>query len=113
MVGHLPIADYYLRSGKGFNERMIEKIAFSRQDSDVHVVNKSIHKLGDSLDISVIDKQDIVCNNSANVCELFVSGGKKAFYDGDHYSLSGARVFGNRLIRALIREGLVPGQVSD
>lgn len=114
-VGVLPVADYYLRKAPEMSATDIGAIAYTRRATEVDELNQQIEAIATEFDLPLVRKERFICNEAAKACDLFAPDGRKAFYDRYHYTLSGAKVFGSRLIAAYGPRLIVPkaGQPTD
>lgn len=69
------------------------------EEKKLNEINERVKSVALDLSIPFYDKTPIVCRASEKECDVFTSDGFKAFYDGTHYTLKGAKFFGERLAK--------------
>lgn len=62
-------------------------------------VNSEISHIADKLGASYFDKVQLICDDDKRVCSAFTHDGFKTRYDGNHWTLEGAKFFGKRLLQ--------------
>jgi hypothetical protein len=96
--------------GKNFSDRVRSEYFKSKVDDDI--LNNKIEKLARKLGVPYIDKAQFVCDDTNKICFGVTDEGYKAFYDSAHYTLEGAKFFGQRMHRLGIGE-LMQDLVKD
>ena len=90
--------DLYLREagaldGPDFNRRAWERRALDR----VGPINDALHAMAARAGVKVYEKAGFMCDAEARTCDLVTPDGYKTLYDYGHYTLEGARHFGDRV----------------
>jgi peptidoglycan/LPS O-acetylase OafA/YrhL len=60
-------------------------------------LNKEIEEITARHDVAFFEQSDVICELEKHLCFGFTDTGDKAFYDGQHPTLGGAKFFGKRL----------------
>ncbi len=98
-IDGLPIFDWVLQRGpQPFSGRAVNEIAWEHRNvSKVSALNASLRKIAERLEVPVLDKSEFICNESAETCHAVTPMGRKVFYDYGHFTLEGARYFGETI----------------
>jgi peptidoglycan/LPS O-acetylase OafA/YrhL len=98
-VEGLPIFDWYIRSRGGLvRPDDLNRMAWERRAGDrCESLNARLSKIAEQTGARVIDRNAWLCNEAEKSCDLVTPDGYKAFYDGHHYTIAGARHFGKRM----------------
>jgi hypothetical protein len=78
--------------------RKVGSELFSRMNRRSEV-NRQVRAIAEAQDVSYFDKFAYMCDARAKRCEGLTDQGRKVFYDYGHYTLEGARFFGERMAR--------------
>lgn len=71
----------------------------SRDDNRrTHETNRMLREIAKRHGIVFLDKEDFLCDRTAGTCSAVLENGHKAFWDEAHYTLEGARTFGERAV---------------
>jgi lysophospholipase L1-like esterase len=60
-------------------------------------INQALSRIAKYNGIEILDKNDFVCDMKAKTCDGITDDGFKSFYDYGHFTLEGARFFGQRI----------------
>ena len=66
-------------------------------DQAVMARNMKIKTIAVESDVRFLDMKKVVCDENAEMCFGVTAGGYKAFFDGSHWTLAGAKYFGARI----------------
>lgn len=61
-----------------------------------HETNMLLRQIADRHGVVFLDKENFLCDRDAGTCSAVLENGAKAFWDEAHYTLEGARAFGQR-----------------
>lgn len=80
----------------------------------IDVVNNVLLDFAQRMEIEFLNRYSLVCNDSSNVCNGVTPSGEKAYVDGSHLSLAGAKYFGAKLAerKCLYKTNFVPNDFS-
>ena len=93
--------DWYIKSNKNDN-------TFSKHDLDKELyrynlpsenteIDPRLRKLADKSNMPVLDRWALACNQSQSTCEALTPAGYKIYYDEIHWTLEGAKYFGQKI----------------
>ena len=92
------LIDYFTYKNKRLpdnNELIkIEKDYYRKQLEHIKKINSKLKHISNKLDIIYFEKEQYVCVESEKRCRLFTDKKEKIYYDGSHYTVSGAKYFG-------------------
>ena len=74
-----------------FNKLFFERRVFREY-------NKEIKAIAKKNDFYFISKEEFICDKNKKICYGILENGDPTYFDASHYTLSGAKFFGNRLI---------------
>ena len=95
--GRLPIFDYAVmtqRSNKGL--AAINSSSFARRDAGVIAKNDALKVIARETGVIYLSRDALVCAGAQGQCFLTDVSGAKHMYDATHWTLEGARFFGER-----------------
>ncbi len=72
----------------------LEKLYYKRLNNKFESIAKKVKALSAELDIIFLDKYDYSCVLNSKVCSLLTDEKKLIYFDGIHYTKSGAKYFG-------------------
>lgn len=84
------------RRGRVLTDDEANRFAFARLDPEVSALNARLRQLADEQGIAYLSRFDLVCAPGRESCTNPTPSGRKAYYDGGHWTLEGARYFGQR-----------------
>ncbi|MCK0103894.1 acyltransferase family protein [Pseudohalocynthiibacter sp. F2068] len=97
LIGNMPIFDWYIRrEGKNVSLSDLGTIAHQHENVETHKQSELVKDIAEEMDIQFLDRRMLVCNDADGVCDLITKGGWKALYDYGHWTIDGARYFGQR-----------------
>ena len=97
----LPILDYEARlTGAMPVTDAFNRYAFTVQETNVTQENSEIAELGRRAGVPVYSRYALVCDGAARSCSQLTPAGKKTVYDYGHWTVDGARLFGERAAEA-------------
>ena len=82
----------------GLNDSTTAKLAQDRNTS-LDGLNDTLRTLSDSLDLSFVDKLPYLCTDDFTLCDAISHSGRILYTDYGHWSMAGARLFGERIWR--------------
>ena len=97
---NLTLADTYILDNniKKINQKEINEINRlyfdNRVQNSFENINLKIQNYANKNNISYLEKQKFLCNKMKKICYSITKNGKKIFYDADHFTLEGAKFFG-------------------
>ena len=94
-----PIFDWYAEThNQDFSANRLKELFFNNQSHDMDNINKALRNIAKNKDIVLLDKTDFICDMEAMTCDGITDEGYKSFYDDyGHFTLEGARYFGQRI----------------
>ena len=91
----LPIFDWYLRrSNDPASLAQLNEVAYQYEIKQIARLNQEIKQIAQQSGATFLSRRDLVCNDTAGECVLITPEGKKALFDGHHWTVDGARYFG-------------------
>ena len=94
-----PVFDWYAEvHHQDFSPRKLKRLFFNNQSDEKDRINQALRKIEKDKDVLLLDEFDFVCEPEARTCDGITDDGYKSFYDGyGHFTLEGARYFGQRI----------------
>lgn len=83
---------------EGLNESTTMSLARDRNTS-LDSLNEKLRELSNRLDLAYVDKLPYLCNAEKTTCDVIDDDGKILYTDYGHWSMEGARYFGERIWR--------------
>jgi len=83
---------------QGLNESITHQLAQER-DTTLDSLNDKLRELSQQLNIAYVDKVPYLCNADTTQCDVIDADGKILYTDYGHWSMEGARFFGERIWR--------------
>ncbi len=80
----------------GLNEKTSSLLAQDR-DTSLDKLNEKLRMLSDSLGVFYLDKLPYLCSDDLSQCDFIDEDGKILYTDYGHWSMEGARYFGQRI----------------
>tara|TARA_B110000503_G_C7133897_1_gene407979 strand:- start:43 stop:2067 length:2025 start_codon:yes stop_codon:yes gene_type:complete len=101
IIGHkkkMGQLDFITENEKLFSELKSEvNYQYFEQKDRGEELNKRIRDITDKLGVSYIDNFRFVCEEKNSVCFGITPNGYKSYFDSSHYTLEGAKFFGERM----------------
>lgn len=101
IVGRKPdfpnVPDLVMNFGRVFG---LDKELYNRRQKKVNEINASVSRVSDALGVEYIDIGGLVCNDHKKTCPALDSDNNLLYWDGHHYTLEGAKFFGDRMVDA-------------
>ena len=98
---NLTLADVYILDNevKKITQKEINEInsLYFNNREDTKKINTKIQNYANNMNISFLNKDDFLCDIKNKLCHGLTNDGKKIFYDGDHYTIEGAKFFGKKI----------------
>ncbi len=96
----LPIFDWYLqnKSTQHIIPDRLNKLLYENLNPKTSNINKAISNIAKQNSIIFLDKYGLVCDNNKSQCTGLTPNGYKPFYDYGHWTLEGAKYFGQNII---------------
>ncbi len=66
------------------------------EDKRTRQTNEKLRQLASRHGLVFLDKEDIICDKANGKCLAVLESGKKTYRDAAHFTLEGARAFGER-----------------
>ena len=88
------------------NVEEINKASFNKFDELYYILNKKIDAQTKKYSIPLLSKYDFQCISNLEVCYHLTDAGFSAHYDRAHYSLEGAKFFGERIYNLKLLDNL-------
>ena len=76
---------------------VLEKQYFRTMDKKDKILNKRIENISIDLNIKLLKKIDLFCDQKAERCIFLTKNNDKILFDANHYSLNGARYIGKKI----------------
>jgi hypothetical protein len=73
---------------------------YEHLDRQVDEKNKLIQKITEQLGLAYLSKDELVCERLEKICFGVTPDGYKTFYDYGHWTLEGAKYFGERIYQS-------------
>ena len=67
---------------------------FKQPNNDIKEINKVIKNIARKFDVTFLDKSEFICDDKKRHCPGFTDDGYKTYVDRYHFSLEGAKYFG-------------------
>ena len=77
------------------SSEMINSNYFKKLDKDVLLINNRLAFLADQRNLLFLDKFDFSCDMPMGACTGITPDGFKVYFDGEHYTIEGARYLGS------------------
>lgn len=96
--GTLPIFDWYIRRFNTSPKRLeINSIAYRFEGIRARSYNEEIRTIAKKYGIDYYDRRALMCDDSSKTCTLMTPEGWKAMRDNDHWTVEGAKYFGEKI----------------
>ena len=99
-IDGMQLFDYYAqnisKSTEQFDHKKVNAYFFSNRYKIIKGINNRIREIAQKHHVKYLDKEEIVC--SEQVCTGITLAGKKSYYDRSHWTLDGARYFGQQIV---------------
>ena len=97
--------DEYLIENKDYTKTQLNKLGYSNlSKEDFTEINNTIKKQFTIKEIELFNLYPLICSDIKEECEVIDDKFKKNFYDYGHFTLSGSKYFGKKLIEKKIYE---------
>ena len=104
----LTLFDHYLFSNKNKKKFLDDNLSskdiyninnyyFNNRVEEIQMINVKLKSIANKHSIKFLSKQDFQCEIEKQVCFGVTDGGKKIHYDYGHYTLEGAKFFGEKI----------------
>lgn len=95
------IFDWFAQRNLGAEDlREMNKFSFSKRSGLNDDLDQELISVAKNTGASFLSREGIVCSEEMGTCTLISSSGRKTMYDDNHWTLEGARVFGQRMVEA-------------
>lgn len=74
-----------------------DRLLFKQLQSHIIDYNKEVKAVADRHGAAYYNKVPLVCDLPSEICHAYTQSGFKTLYDYGHYTLEGAKFFGNKL----------------
>ena len=96
--GNLPLFDWYIRESAGDSAlESLDRIAWKQKRGPGAALRRELAELAQATGAQMLWKEDFACEITKKECFLKTATGRKALFDYSHYTLDGARFFGQRM----------------
>ncbi|OIQ32222.1 MAG: hypothetical protein BM562_04915 [Alphaproteobacteria bacterium MedPE-SWcel] len=110
--GAQPLFDWYLiKTGDRSALETLNALAPKYEDKRSRVQNADIRTIAEAAGATYLPRRTLVCPQE-DLCTLVTPEGMKTMYDGVHWTLEGARLFGRRAAEAGWSEALRPDHIG-
>lgn len=110
--GAQPLFDWYLiKTGDRTGLSELNALAPKFEDKRSKVQNDTIRSIAEAAGATYLPRRTLVCPQDST-CTLVSPDGMKTMYDGLHWTLEGARLFGRRAVEAGWPEALRPDHIG-
>ena len=82
---------------KKVDKNLINQAFYTLLKKNIEIQNNTIRDLAKSLNLIFLNKFDYVCDYNQKTCDGITNQGKKIFFDYGHYTLDGAKYFGEKI----------------
>lgn len=79
-------------------------LIYFKEKNEMDLINSSLKKIAKNNEIIFFSKQKYMCDNKLKICFGITQDGEKIFSDGDHYTLKGAKFFGEKIFEKKLFE---------
>jgi hypothetical protein len=73
------------------------KIAFNKLDNDTILIDNKFKKFSELHNIAYLSKLDQICTSLKKECQLILNTKVKSYMDTNHWTMEGAKLFGNKI----------------
>ena len=64
-----------------------------------HMINKTLRQIAKEEKIIFLSKQNFQCSDEFKKCDVLTQEGFKIYYDDNHYTIKGAKYFGEKIFK--------------
>jgi peptidoglycan/LPS O-acetylase OafA/YrhL len=72
-------------------------LLYKERDTRTDSVSDRVAAIAKAYDVAFLDKTLFICDDEEKLCDAFTENGQKVFYDYGHFTLQGAKEFGEKL----------------
>ncbi|MBT8155929.1 acyltransferase [Epibacterium ulvae] len=99
--GAQPLFDWYLqKSGADANLADLNALAPKFEDPGVKLREETLREMATEAQVTFYSRRDLMCSSAPKSCTVVTPDGLKAMYDDTHWTLAGAKLFGQRAAEA-------------
>ncbi len=99
--GAQPLFDWYLqKSGADANLADLNALAPKFEDPGVKLREETLRQIANDAQVTFYSRRDLMCSSAPKSCTVVTPDGLKAMYDDTHWTLAGAKLFGQRAAEA-------------
>ncbi|GAA6210048.1 hypothetical protein NBRC116601_33410 [Cognatishimia sp. WU-CL00825] len=99
--GAQPLFDWYLRqSGDAAALSKLNTLAPKFEDPVARARNADIQEIAEAAGAGFLSRRSLICDDSPKACTIVTPDRLKAMYDDTHWTLAGAKLFGQRAAKA-------------
>ena len=80
-----------------FKSLLERKMFLNRDIKSYEQINKKLKIISQKKSIIFLNKEDFICNSKIFECDALTNENKKIFYDYGHYTIEGAKYFGEKI----------------
>ena len=97
-INNNPVYDEYTEKHyQNFSIEELKRKFFISRNHEKDEINRVLRYIAKHKNISVLNKDDFICDKKTKTCEGVTDDGYKSFYDYGHFTLEGAKYFGRRI----------------
>lgn len=91
--------DQNIFKNQNFKNSELEKLYYKSYISNKHALalDKEVEEISKKFNILYLNHVELICNNNYQKCDFITPQGFKIFYDYGHYTLEGAKYFGQKI----------------
>ena len=78
-------------------KKLEEKMYSKRMVGEYEDINVQLSEIAKKYKIKYLKKQDFLCDEENNTCDVLTADGYKIYYDYGHYTLKGAKYLGEKI----------------
>ena len=92
------VFDWYIQNHEFFKADELKEVFYQQLKADVEKrINLEVERIAKEKGVLYLDKREYICDDQAKTCDGVTPEGHKAFYDYGHYTLRGAKNFGQKI----------------
>lgn len=92
------VFDWYVKNNEKFNVTELRQLFYKHRNLDIELrVNPEVKRIAQLKGVPFLEKMDYICDHSSKTCDGVTTDGHKSFYDYGHYTLNGAKFFGEKI----------------
>lgn len=91
--------DWYIRDQQGLDDMQgLDALGFAQRDQSLTgKLDQRLTEIALRFGLTVLARADYICDARGKTCDMATSDGRKTIFDRHHYSVAGARYFGQKI----------------